>query len=317
MAGWIQHVTESPGLQTVIDLPQLRVSLLRLAEGERAMVHTGPAEETALCFASGRCSATAAGRFWATAGTPLASAPWMRFAQGTGRLAGETAAARQHRRTAAEYRPLASTTPWPLHQALRVGPATPVELQALEPAEVVLLVADLDETAARAADRPPELYGGEDNATREVGTGAFRRLVADILVPGVSSIALAVGETYNPPGGWSTYPPHRHDRLPRRGPDGPAARETQHQEVYLFRFTPPGGFGLARLYSGRPAGGGDDDQALVFKHGDALAIPGGFHTVCGAPGYHLHYLWALAGPRASAPSPLADPQHAWVLEAGA
>jgi len=156
------------------------------------------------------------------------------------------------------------------------------------------------------------MYGPNNERAREVGSGSFRRLVIPLLSPGAESIGLALGETYNPPGGWSTYPPHRHDRSPRRGADRQPELETQHQEVYLFRFAPADGFGLARLYDERGSSGQGADQAMVFRHADALAIAGGFHTVCGAPGYHLHYLWALAGPRPVQPVSRLDPEHAWV-----
>lgn len=318
MAGWVRRVTDAPGLTAVLELAYLHVSILRLAGGERAVLRTGSAEETALAFASGRCSATAGGRFWANAGTALAAAPWTRFAptlSGGRPNIDATASLRPRRRIAAEFRPLTSTTPWPNHQVLWAGPDTTVELQALEDAEIVLFAAELSGDAApRAVGRHPELHGPNTEAAKEVGTGAFRRLVTPLLTPGRESIGIAVGETYNPPGGWSTYPPHRHDRAPRRGKttENTSPDETQHEEVYIFRFAPSGGFGLARVYQGRSAVGSADDSALVFAHADVLAIQGGFHTVCAAPGYHLHYLWALAGPRAEGPRPRPDEEHAWV-----
>ncbi len=326
MSGWIRRLSDDPGLSVVIELPHLHVSLLRIQSGERTLLSSGPAEETAVVFASGRCAATAGGRFWANAGTTVASAPWTRFAQTTtGRGSGagggtqadgQLAAVRPRRRISAEFRPLTSTTPWPVHQALWLPPDTQLELQALEPAEVVLFGAALDEeksAVGRAVTgRQPEMYGGDPARSRETGSGAFRRLVTPLLSAGTESIGLAVGETYNPPGGWSTYPPHRHDRRARRYDGGDGEGETQHQEVYVFRFAPAGGFGLARLYEERPGGASGNDQALVFRHGDALVIPQGYHTVCGAPGYHLHYLWALAGPRAATPQSRIDPEHRWV-----
>ena len=49
-----------------------------------------------------------------------------------------------------------------------------------------------------------------------------------------------VGETFNPPGNWSSYPPHKHD-----GRNGEPALE----EVYYFRIDPPQGFGHQVLYT--------------------------------------------------------------------
>ena len=48
------------------------------------------------------------------------------------------------------------------------------------------------------------------------GDGATQRRVRTYVPEG----ELIVGETLNPPGGWSSYPPHRHD----------------HEELYLYRF---------------------------------------------------------------------------------
>ncbi len=326
MSGWTRRLSDDPGLTVLVELPHLHVSLLRLDEGERTVLSTGPSDETAVVFASGRCAATAGGRFWANAGNPVAAAPWTRFAQpasgGRSGQGGEgPAGARPRRRISAEFRPLTSTSPWPVHQALWLPPATQLELQATENAEVVLFSASLDEepgtgpggVRGQVSGRSPEMYGGDPSRSREVGSGTYRRLVTPLLTVGVESVGLQVGETYNPPGGWSTYPPHRHDRRARRYDGNGGDGESQHQEVYLFRFAPAGGFGLARLYEERGHGGAaGNDQALVFRHGDALVIPQGYHTVCGAPGYHLHYLWALAGPRAATPRSHNDPEHAWV-----
>jgi len=317
MAGWMKALPTVAGTSEILNLPHLSLQLLRLASGERAVVRTGRTQETAAVFASGRVSATADGRFWSNCGTALPASPWAQFAA-AGRARQGGGADRPRRRISAEFRPLAHTSPWPLHQALWLPPDAPLELQAIEPAEVLLIATDLGSATDRAAGRQPELARPQIEDSREVGSGAFRRLVTPLLIPGTSSVSLALGETYNPPGGWSTYPPHRHDRRA----DLAEPDETQHEEIYIFRFAPAAGFGLARVYedraSGRapgegvPGGAGPIDQALVFRHGDVLAIVQGYHTLVSAPGYHLHYLWAMAGPRAVPPVQRADLTHAWV-----
>jgi 5-deoxy-glucuronate isomerase len=168
-------------------------------------------------------------------------------------------------------------------------------------------------TGLRGDREPPdaEMYGPAPEGSREIGEGSYRRLVTPLIAAGAGSIGLTLGETYNPPGCWSTYPPHRHDRHRLEGdPEGP---ETQQGEVYVFRFTPVHGFGLARIYEEK-AGVPGSDQTLVFEHGDALAILQGYHTVCAAPGYHLHYLWALAGQHPGPSRNRRDPAHTWVEE---
>ena len=89
---------------------------------------------------------------------------------------------------------------------------------------------------------------------------------------------LICGETLNPPGGWSSYPPHRHE----------------HEEVYLYRFEPRQGFGVAMEY-GRHAEPGPEETACIVRDGSARRITSGFHPVVSAPGYTMYYLWALAG----------------------
>jgi len=107
---------------------------------------------------------------------------------------------------------------------------------------------------------------------------------------------LMVGDTFNPPGHWSSFPPHKHD-----GRDGEPALE----EVYHFRLDPPEGFGIQRLYD---AG---ENALFSVEDGDCVLIPRGYHPVAAPPGYRLYYLWVLAGTERR----LAlheDPRHAWI-----
>jgi len=132
-------------------------------------------------------------------------------------------------------------------------------------------------------------------ATARGGPG-FTREVHDILVGDRYAQHLMVGETFNPAGAWSSFPPHKHD-----GRDGEPALE----EVYHFRLDPPDGFGIQRLYDG------GEDAAFTVEDGDCVLIPHGYHPVAASPGYRLYYLWVLAG----AERRLAlheDPSHAWI-----
>ena len=90
----------------------------------------------------------------------------------------------------------------------------------------------------------------------------------------VSEGPLIVGETLNPPGGWSSWPPHRHE----------------HEEAYLYRFEPAHGFGVHVAYD---EDGGD--QPVIVRDGSIERITGGWHPVVAAPGCTMYYLWALAG----------------------
>lgn len=131
---------------------------------------------------------------------------------------------------------------------------------------------DLDATIAwRASTRaapggravPPAAVAEEVR-----GAGTTARRVRTYQAAG----ELIVGETLNPPGGWSSWPPHRH----------------AHEEIYLYRFDPPHGFGVhADLAAGR--------SPRVVRDGDVVRIVDGEHPVVAAPGCAMYYLWALAG----------------------
>jgi 5-deoxy-glucuronate isomerase len=132
-------------------------------------------------------------------------------------------------------------------------------------------------------------------ATR--GRANYTREVHNILVNDPYANRLMVGETFNPPGNWSSFPPHKHD-----GRDG----EPVLEEVYYFRVEPPQGFGQQMLYTA------DGETVTHTVHdGDAVLLPYGYHPVSAPPGYQLYYLWGLAG----AERRLAlheDPAHRWI-----
>jgi 5-deoxy-glucuronate isomerase len=117
---------------------------------------------------------------------------------------------------------------------------------------------------------PTRLVDPADVADEERGEGSTRRHVRTYVAEG----PLIVGETLNPPGGWSSYPPHRHE----------------HEEIYLYRFDPPEGFGLQMRSESD-----DDERAVVVRDGRIERITSGWHPVVAAPGFTLYYLWALAG----------------------
>jgi 5-deoxy-glucuronate isomerase len=124
----------------------------------------------------------------------------------------------------------------------------------------------------RAEDRDLEgrIIDPDEGADEVRGEGATLRRVRTYVDEG----PLIVGETLNPGGLWSSYPPHRHE----------------HEEIYLYRFDPPYGFGL-QMRSESDA----DERAVVVRDGRIERITSGWHPVVAAPGATLYYLWALAG----------------------
>jgi 5-deoxy-glucuronate isomerase len=133
------------------------------------------------------------------------------------------------------------------------------------------------------------------------GHGAHERTIHPILMGDEEADSLLVCEVFTPPGHWSSYPPHKHDRdaLPE---------ESFLEETYYFRIDPPQGFGLQRVYT-------DDrslDETLSVRDRDTVLVPRGYHTVSAPPGYAVYYLNVMAGPtRAWAVAN--DPDHEWTL----
>lgn len=131
------------------------------------------------------------------------------------------------------------------------------------------------------------------------GRGAYARHVHNLFVTDGHASRLMVGETFNAPGHWSSFPPHKHD-----GRNG----EPTLEEIYFFRVDPPQGFGLQVLYT-------NDGESVTHqvKDGDIVVLPYGYHPVAAPPGYHVYYLWAMVG----AERRLAlyeDPAHRWIHE---
>ncbi len=158
-------------------------------------------------------------------------------------------------------------------------------------------------TAPAHKGAPPTFVTPEEVIIhKQRGAPGFLRDVHDIIVGQVPAETLLIGETFNYPGQWSSYPPHKHDI--HRPPE-----EYQLEEIYFYKVDPPQGFGLQRLYS--PERG--YDETFTLFNNDIVLIPWGYHPVVAAPGYRLYYLWALAG-KERILHPYTDPNHRWILE---
>ena len=181
-----------------------------------------------------------------------------------------------------------------LGEAVYLPPDTELVLAASSSAVVALASAPLD---GRVPGQP-RVIRAADQRIAEAGKGNWSRTIRTILGPGDDAGRLIVGETINPSGNWSSYPPHKHDR---QAPPEEVALE----EVYFYRLRPEDGFGVQILY------GDGRERALVVHDGDALAIPSGYHPVVAAPGYELYYLWVMAGEGREL-APYFDPLHAWL-----
>lgn len=178
--------------------------------------------------------------------------------------------------------------------AVYLPPGVELEVVAEKSLEAVLI----------STPAPPggsvALIGPDDVQVLERGRGIYARQVHNLFVDDLHVQRLMVGETFNPPGHWSSFPPHKHD-----GRNG----EPTLEEVYHYRVDPPQGFGHQMLYTAE-----GENVTHVVRDGDAVLLPYGFHPVSSPPGYRLYYLWGMAGQQRKL-ALFEDPAHVWIHDA--
>ncbi len=175
--------------------------------------------------------------------------------------------------------------------ALYLPPDTSLQILASAPFEAVIF------STPAASGNEATVVGPDQVQVNDRGRGNYSREVHNIFVDDEHVTRLMVGETFNPPGNWSSFPPHKHD-----GRDGEPCLE----EVYYYRVDPPQGFGQQMLYT-------TDGECVTHsvRDGDTVLLPYGYHPVSSPPGYRLYYLWGMAGEHRK----LAlheDPAHRWI-----
>ncbi len=146
---------------------------------------------------------------------------------------------------------------------------------------------------------------GGDNVTRQIN---------NILPPGSPVEKLVLVEVYTPGGNWSSYPPHKHDRVVK---DGEKLIEADLEEIYFYKIDKKDGYAYQRIYTDENSPlhqkGFPIDALINVRDNHAVLAPEGYHPVVSAPGYTTYYLNVLAG---SHQSLLAsdDPKYSWVKE---
>lgn len=179
--------------------------------------------------------------------------------------------------------------------AVYLPPGSSITVDAIDDPEIAF-TATLDYDLAVTGEGPAIVHP-DGVVVQPRGKPGWQRAVHDVIADAVPARHLLVGETFNEPGQWSSFPPHKHD-----GADGEAVLE----EVYYYRFDKPDGFGFQGLYEADGVA-----EAVFLKHGSIVGIPRGYHPVCAAPGYRLYYLWALVG-EARQLAMHEDPVHRWL-----
>ena len=178
--------------------------------------------------------------------------------------------------------------------ALYVPPGKTLTVTAKDTVEAVLVSTPAPDGGSAVLTTP------EAVTVNARGRGNYTREVHDIFVRDEHVKRLMVGETFNPAGHWSSFPPHKHD-----GRNG----EPTLEEVYYFRIDPAQGFGHQVLYT-------NDGESVTHqvRDGDAVLLPYGYHPVSSPPGYRLYYLWAMAGEQRRL-ALYEDPAHTWIHDA--
>ena len=181
--------------------------------------------------------------------------------------------------------------------AVYVPPGKSLVVRAVRDAEVALCTAPAD-----ASPRVVRLIDPAGMRRSVRGKGSNTRYVCDILPHDDPTAAhLLVVEVVTPAGHSSSYPPHKHDR--ETPPD-----ETQLEETYYHRLSPPQGFAFQRVYTDNR----DIDEACAVEDHDVVMVPRGYHPVVAPHGYDLYYLNVMAGPKRSWVF-RNDPAHEWML----
>ena len=160
----------------------------------------------------------------------------------------------------------------------------------------------VNESPATRRTAPPTVIRPEDTKEITIGRDNFTRKATIMLDEKFDSEHFYIGEGLIPSGNWSGYPPHRHDvdNLPE---------EIDMEETYFYLFNPPQGFGIQKIYTPD----GRIDETYTVKNYDTVAIPEGYHPLCGAPGYAMYYLWTMSGMVNRGLISSMDPAHKWVV----
>ena len=149
---------------------------------------------------------------------------------------------------------------------------------------------------------PARLLAPQERDAHTRGTGNAKRRVCDIMMDPDGASTLFLTEVITPPGHWSSFPPHKHDR------DEPPV-ESALEEIYYYRAEPHAGFAFQRIYTPD----GDLDETITAHDRDVVLVPRGYHVCAAAAGYSIYYLNVLAGPKHVYHMTF-DPDHEWIKE---
>src|ERR1017187_8806111 len=131
-----------------------------------------------------------------------------------------------------------------------IPPNSQVEIKADTVADLGIF------SAPSSAHTPAAVMEGATVTSKKVGRDNWQRRVYSALDQNVPAERLLAGETVNPPGNWSSFPPHKHDR-------SNPPHEAVLEEVYYFRVKPSQGFGFIWTYTAADDPKGFSDVFVV------------------------------------------------------
>lgn len=140
-------------------------------------------------------------------------------------------------------------------------------VEALADSEIIVQQTD------NAREFPAVFYTPEPCLYQEFGKGqwggAGHRIVSTMFdLSNAPYSNMVMGEVFNQPGKWSSYPPHHHPQ----------------PELYYYQFDRPEGFGASFI----------GDNVFKSTDGSYAAIPGGnAHQQVVAPGFTMYYVWMI------------------------
>ena len=175
---------------------------------------------------------------------------------------------------------------------LHVCKGVKIEIEALAPSEFINQQTDNEK------EFEPVFYKPEDCLYQHFGKGqwdgtGYRICSTMFDYDNAPYSNMVMGEVFNQPGRWSSYPPHHHPQ----------------PEVYYYRFNPSQGFGACF--------NGDD----VYKSVDGswcTITDDNSHQQVTSPGYEMYYVWMirhLDGDPWFKTTRIYDKEHEWLVNA--
>lgn len=161
------------------------------------------------------------------------------------------------------------------YDSVYLAPGCSMELRAKCPFIMYIAGARYEGAGATHVHKyDPRLPLGD---TRQVhGKPPYQRDVYMTLGPHVPASRLITGLTWSEAGGWSSWPPHQHER--------------DLEEGYCYFDMPEPAFGIHLSYR-MP---GTPETAHLVRSGDFVIAPKGYHPTVSIPFARNSYFWALA-----------------------